>query len=145
MPTAVVTSRGRLASLQILTDGYTPAGPTTMILMAGGHIFQQDTDTVADIVADEIVATGYARQAVSFDAPVTNADGSVTQLSQALSFGLVGGFVNATVAGCYLFEDSGNDATSIITACVEFVEEKDTDGTELIVRPITWNWSPTPF
>jgi len=116
-----------------------------MILMAGGHIFQQDTDTVADIVADEIVATGYARQAVSFDAPVTNADGSVTQLSQALSFGLVGGFVNATVAGCYLFEDSGNDATSIITACVEFVEEKDTDGTELIVRPITWNWSPTPF
>jgi len=145
MATAVVTTKGREASLKILTEGYTPAGPTTMILMRDGHVFQQNTDTVVDVAGDEINATNYARQAVIFGAPTTSPDGSVTQLSRPLSFGLVGGAVNDTVAGCYLFEDSGDDATSIITACVEFVEAKATDGTELIVRPITWNWSPTPF
>lgn len=145
MPTAVVTTRGRQASLAILTEGYTPAGPVTMILIRQGHDFQQETDTVANVAGDEINATGYARQAVSFDPPVTSDDGTVTQQSQDLSFGLVGGFVDASVAGCYLFENSGNDATSIITACVEFADAKDTNGTELIVRAITWAWSPTPF
>jgi len=144
MPAAIVTTKGREASLAIITSGYTPAGPTTMMLMADGHVFR-DAETVADIVGDEINATGYARQLVSFDPAAAQSDGTVTQLSQALSFGLVGGAVDATVSGCYLFEDSGNDATSILTASVQFVTAKATDGTELIVRPITWAWAPTPF
>jgi hypothetical protein len=128
-----------------LTSGYVAAGPVTMILMAEGHVFQQDTDTVADVAGDEIAATNYARQAVSFDAFVPQVDGTVTQQSRLLSFGVVGGALNATVSGCYLFYDSGNDATSIVIACLEFVTPQVTDGTELRVTPITLNWSPTPF
>lgn len=145
MTAAVITNRGRLACAQILTTGYTPAGPTTMILMAAGHTFQTATDTVADVSAEEVVATGYARQVVSWDPPVVQVDGRVTQQSQALSFGLVGGAVNDTVSGCYLFEDSGDDATSLITACVQFVEAKATDGSELIIRPITHVMATAPF
>ncbi|HET6495714.1 MAG TPA: hypothetical protein VFH61_10170 [Thermoleophilia bacterium] len=145
MGTAVVTTRGREASLTILTSGFTPPGPVTAILMADGHIFQQNTDTVADVAGDEISATGYARRLVSFDPFVEQGDGSVTQRTVALSFGPVGGAVNATVSGCYLFWDSGNDATSTIFACVEFVTAKTTDGTDLRVTPIALNWSPTSF
>jgi len=145
MANAVVTTRGRQASLAVLTEGYTPAGPTTMILMRSGHVFVTDPDTVAAIVADEIAATGYARQVVAFDPPVTDPDGTVKQASTDTCFGLVGGAVDDTVSGWYLFEDSGDDATSIVTACVEFVTEKTTDGTELIVRPVVWVWRPTAF
>lgn len=145
MPTAVVTTRGREASLSILTDGYTPAGPVHMILMAEGHVFQQDVDTVADISGDEITATGYSRQAVSFDALATQPDGTVTQQSEELSFGVVGGALDATISGCYLYYRGIDDANSIVIACVEFVSPATTDGTELIVKPISLNWGPTPF
>jgi hypothetical protein len=144
MPTAIVTTRGREASLTILTTGFTPLGPVTMILMADGHAFI-DADTVADVAGDEIAATGYTRQVVAFDPIDVQPDGTVTQQSVALNFGVVGGAVNATVAGCYLFYDSGDDATSIIVACVEFVTPMTTDGTDLRVTEISLNWSPTPF
>jgi hypothetical protein len=37
------------------------------------------------------------------------------------------------VAGCYLFHDSGDPATSPLVACVPFVTEQTTDGTDLTV------------
>ena len=141
----MITTAGREASLQILTSGYTPAGPRTVILMGDGHDFGTDPSTVADISSGELVATNYARQLLAFDPPSTDASGVSSQQSQPLSFGLVGGAVDATVSGCYVFEDSGVDATSPVTACVQFVEAKTTDGTELILRPVSWVWSPTVF
>jgi hypothetical protein len=144
MPAAIITTRGREASLTILTSGYTPAGPVTMLLVQLGHTFI-DADTVADVAGDEISATGYTRQLVAFDAIATQADGSVTQKSQPVNFGVVGGIVDATVVGCYLFYDSGNDATSIVWGCVEFVTPQTTDGTDLRVTPQSFAWSPSQF
>ena len=143
MAIVTVTTSGRRASLQILTTGYTPVGPTTMLLMSSGHDFSQDPGFVDEVAPKELMATGYARQVPAWD-PVAGS-APVTQASQATSFGLVGGAVDDTVSGCYLFEASGDDATSPILAAVQFVAEKTTDGTELVVRPITLSWSATPF
>lgn len=142
---AVVTTKGREISLEILTSGYVAPGATTMILITDEHDFGTDPTFVSAIAGDEIVATNYARQVVVFNASVPGATGIITQSSQVVDFGVIGGAVNDNVAGCYLFHDSGVDATSPVVACIPFAEVKATDGTNFSVTATTLTWSPTPF
>lgn len=127
-----ITNKARELGLAAWTTA-TVAGPSMVILVRSGHAFDPTFDWLSSIVADEIVATAYARQAASYKPPTVHPDGRVTIDINPTAFGAVGGAVNDTVSGCYLFNDSGVAATSPLVACVPFASEQTTDGTDLTI------------
>jgi len=136
MATSQFTTEGKRAALQAITAPVAFPGPITAMLMVAGHDFATDPTFVAAIAGDEIAATGYTRQPLSVAGYTVQADGRVTAEFNPTAFGLVGGTLDATVAGCYLFANTGNDATSPVYHCVPFVTDQTTDGT---ATTITWN------
>lgn len=129
-----VTSEGLQAALALISDGTPAPGPITVILMAAGHVFGTNPSFVAAVIDDELVATGYSRQLNTVSSFTQQDDGTVIATFDPTSFGLVGGALNDTVGGCYLFADTGDDATSPIYSSLEFVDQLVTDGTELTIQ-----------
>lgn len=136
---AFVTMRQALITqLSCVTDGASSkvAAPR-VLLVADGHDFTAALafDTVSQLVADEVAATNYARQNLTFSGAVTiDTDGRAALDFDDTDFGAVGGGLDADVSGAYVFDDTGNDATSRLLYSVPFDEAKTTDGGALIVR-----------
>ncbi len=128
-----VTSEGLEAALRLLSEGTPAPGPVTVMLMKAGHTFGLNPSFVASVVTDEIVATNYARQLNTVASYTQQGDGTVVAAFDPTAFGLVGGALDDTISGCYLFANTGNDATSPIYSSLEFVQQLTTDGTALTI------------
>jgi len=135
--TATTTTMGRRVALAAITDpSKAPSpGPLTALLVDDTHVFGAEFSFVSDIT-DEISATGYARTAVVTVDLTDQSDGRVSAEFAATSFGLVGGALDATIGGCYLYLDSGVEATSPVVMAIPFSAPQTTDGTDLT---IVWN------
>lgn len=127
-----------IIQLSCVTDGASgKVAAPRVLLVADGHDFTAALafDTVSQLVADEIAATNYARQNLTFSGAVTiDTDGRAALDFDDTDFGAVGGGLDADVSGAYVFDDTGNDATSRLLYSVPFDESKTTDGGALIVR-----------
>jgi hypothetical protein len=128
-----------LAQLSATTDGgVAPVTAPTCMLMLDTHDFAAvvaSANFVSDVVADEAAPTGYSRQAVTFPAPVTwDSDGRATMDFDDVGFGLLGGGVDANLGGCYILDNTGDDATSRLLYSVPFDAVKTTNGTTVTVR-----------
>lgn len=120
-------------------------GPLTVLLIVEGHNFASDPTHVAAIAGDEISATDYTRQFAVVSSLTPQADGRMVATIDPTAFGKVGGALDATIGGCYLFADTGNDATAPVLMCVEFESPQTTDGTPLVIQwhPQTVTFHPT--
>lgn len=138
------TTEGRRVALAAVTQAPVD-GPLTVILMVDTHDFTQDPTYVAAIAGDEIAATNYTRQLANTSSLTPQTDGRVVATIDPTAFGNVGGGLDATIGGCYLFADTGNDATAPVLMCVEFETPQTTDGTPLVIQwnPETATFHPT--
>ncbi len=136
MAVSSLTTEGVRVALDAITAN-PAAGPLTALMIVDTHDWTTDPTYVAAIVADEIAATGYTRQAVTVAGLTPQADGRVTAEFDPTAFGALGGALDATIGGCYLYAETGNDATSPVLFCVPFTSAQKTDGT-----PVTINWHP---
>ncbi len=136
MSVSVFTPEGLRLALAAITTAPT-VGPLTVLLVRSGHDFTTAPTYVAAVAGDETVATGYARQAANVAGLTTETDGRVTAEVTPTAFGALGGALDDTLSGCYLFLDTGNDATAPLVMCVPWLTEQTTDGT-----PVTVQWSP---
>jgi hypothetical protein len=137
MAVSQFTTEGKRAALEAITAPVPFPGPISVMLMVAGHDFATDPTFVAAIAGDEITATGYMRQPLSVAGFTAQADGRVTAEFDPTAFGLLGGALDDTISGCYLFANTGNDATSPVYHCVPFVTDQTTDGTATTIQ-----WSP---
>lgn len=143
MATFTTMPKGLAMQLSSTTDGTEPpATSPTCMLMGSAHDFDASSaaEFVSDVVADEVNPTNYARQSVTFASAITIDSNGRAQISwDDIGFGVLGGAVDATLTGCYVFDDSGDDATSRLMYSIPFDEPKSTDGTVVTIR----NTSPT--
>ena len=139
MASFVTMPKGLAMQLSALTDGTEPpATAPTVMLMTDAHDFDaaSSAEFVADVVADEAAPTGYARQPLAFASGITiDSNGRAVIDWAATDFGLLGGAVDATLGGCYILDNTGDDATSRLLYAVPFDEAKTTDGTTVIIDP----------
>lgn len=136
----MATFRALPQALGIQLDSVTVGGlkqvtAPTVMLMADGHDFDTSPNHVIDVVADEVAPTNYARQPLAFAGPITlDSDGRAVITWVDSSFGLLGGGVDATISGCYILDNTGDDTTSRLLYSVPFDEAATTDGTAYVVR-----------
>lgn len=94
------------------------------LLVKEGHIFDPTASTVSEIVADEITNVGYARVSVFWN-PIVIVGGTAQSNLADIAFGNV--LAGDAVQGAWIFEDLGDDATSVP---VMFIEQPD--GTAIV-------------
>ena len=114
-----------------------PNGDLTAMLMLSTHDFEAfaEAEAVAEIVADEAVPTGYVRQKIGFATAVEIDNNGKAAISfDDTGFGLLGGALDKTIGGAYLFLDTGNDATSPLIYSVPFETDDTTDGSQYTIR-----------
>jgi hypothetical protein len=128
--------QGLLLQLECSTASL-PFTPTIM-LMVEGHDFDASASAnyVADVVADEAGPTGYARQTLAFaGGPSINSDGNAVITWVDTGFGMLGGALDQTIQGAYMFADTGDDATSPLLYRIPFADPlPKTDGTVFTIR-----------
>jgi hypothetical protein len=138
MASYVTMPKGLAMQLSATTDGTEPpATAPTVMLMTSAHDFDaaSASEYVSDVVADEAAPTSYARTALAFASAITIDSNGRAQITWTdTSFGLLGGAVDDTLGGCYVFDATGNDATSRLLYAVPFTTPETTDGTEVIIR-----------
>ena len=127
------------AQLAAGTDQSEPAITAPSVLLVNdAHDF--DVSATAEHVADlpvvsEVSPTGYARQLLAFSGSISiSSDGEAVIQWADSAFGNLGGAVDATIGGAYIFDDTGNDATARLLYQVPFAEPLTTDGTAVTVR-----------
>lgn len=137
---AILTTMPEALLLQLAatTDGLaTPIASLAVMLMSDAHDFDAAAAAsfVAAVVADEVGPTNYARQPLAFAGGVTiDTDGRAQITWTDTAFGLLGGALDATIGGCYVYDDTGDDATSRLLYSSPFETAETTDGTAVTVR-----------
>lgn len=127
------------AQLAVGTDGSEAAiTAPTLLLVDPGHDYDASASAeyVSDLPSgDEVAPTGYARQLLAFTGSISiDSDGKAVLQWTDTSFGLLGGAVDASIGGGYVFDDTGDDATSRLLYRVPFTNPDTTDGTQYTVR-----------
>ncbi|MCA9680730.1 MAG: hypothetical protein KC457_00925 [Myxococcales bacterium] len=104
-----------------------------MLLVSAGHVYTAQ-QTAADVVAEELVAGGYARQLLTGFSVSVGPDLVARAQHDAVDFGILAG--GASIGGAYIFDAAGSaDASRELLIFIAF--EGDTDGTSVIVQPST--------
>jgi hypothetical protein len=142
MPTFSAMPAALRLQLSSVTDGSeTPVTSPAILLVDSGHDFAAAAGAtyVDDLPAgDEASPTGYARQALTFSGPISiSSDGEAVITFTDVPFGLLGGAVDQTLGGAYIFDDTGDDATSRLLYRVPYDPQPTTDGTAFTAR-----WGP---
>jgi hypothetical protein len=116
-----LTKRGAALALDYVTGRAfqkVSSHSTYLMLMTG--TMANDSFTVANAAAVEVVSTGYARQAVTWGVPAIPTDGSSTSItafnSAAINFGpftAVGGMSVPAVAACLVQVSTGTTGDAI--------------------------------
>ena len=136
-PMAGFTAMHQALLLQAECTNTSAPGTATVLLVSSTHDFDAAAGAfwVSEIVADEVAPTGYARQVLGFAGGATiNADGNAELTWTDTAFGNLGGAVDATVGGVYVFLDTGDDATSPLTYSIPTDPAVSTDGAAYFVR-----------
>ena len=110
----------------------------TVLLMVQAYDFDanpgaQFVSDVAGPTTEAVGVTNYARAAASFG-PITISGLKAINTWNDTSFGVLGGASNARLSGAYLFEDTGDDATSPLMYAIPFLPQPATDGTAFVIR-----------
>ncbi len=92
--------------------------PIKVLLVKDTFTFNPDHVHVSDLVAHEVSGTGYSRLTLSGKTITKNEGADRTELSAtALAWSLLQ--VTAFIKAAILFKDTGNDATSVLLACLD--------------------------
>lgn len=103
----------------LLAQGFNFTANTVraMLLKQGAAPFDETNDFVADIVADEIAATGYGRIDLATKAvTIVDADHLAKLTCDPIDFTAIGGAANETIERLVIFKFVTNDADSILIA-----------------------------
>jgi hypothetical protein len=94
-----------------------------------------DLNFVADVVAVEIAATNYVRKTLTGEA-VTEDDANdraVIDADNPSTWTALGGALNDTIAGGWIFRQVTNDADSVLWCFLDLVPDLVTNGSDVIL------------